>query len=466
MKIEQIYTKCLAQGAYYIQSGGEAIIIDPLREIEPYLERVKRDGVTIKYILETHFHADFVSGHLDLAAATGAPIVYGPNAKTSFESYIAKDGEVFQLGEVTITVLHTPGHTLESTTYLLKDAEGKPHAIFTGDTLFLGDVGRPDLAQGGSLTQEELAGMLFDSLRSKIMTLPDDVIVYPAHGAGSACGKNMSKETVGILGDQKRLNYALREDMTREEFIQEVTDGLAAPPQYFPFNVSMNKDGYDSLKDVLKTGLKGLSPMEFELAAQATGAVILDTRHQNIFEQGFVPNSIFIGLHGSFAPWVGKMLLDIKQAILIVADEGKEEEVVTRLARVGYDNSIGYLKGGFEAWKQAGKAYHTMKSVEATVLNAAYEEGNAKVIDVRKPNEFMVGHLEGAKHVALVDVQLNLEKFPNSGEFFVHCRSGYRSMIAASILMAKGYEGVINVKGGYLAMDRLGMPMVEEVIHS
>ena len=366
MKIEQIYTGCLAQGAYYIESNGEVAIIDPLREVQPYITAAQKANATIKYIFETHFHADFVSGHVTLSEKTGAPIIYGPNANPSFKAHIAKDGEVFRLGDITITALHTPGHTMESTTYLLKDKNGKDHAIFSGDTLFLGDVGRPDLAQkANDITQEDLAGILYDSLRTKIMPLADDVVVYPAHGAGSACGKNLSKETVGLLGDQKKTNYALRADMTKEEFIKEVTDGLQPPPVYFPLNVQLNKEGYESIDTIIERGNRPLSPDTFETAANETGAVILDVRHQSEFVKGFIPRSIFIGIDGGFAPWVGALIADVKQPILIVAPSGREEETITRLARVGFDHTVGYLNGGFEAWKNAGKAIDTLQSISA-----------------------------------------------------------------------------------------------------
>ena len=374
MKIEQIYTGCLAQGAYYIESEGEVAIIDPLREVTPYLERAKKDDAQIKYIFETHFHADFVSGHVTLSKETGAPIVYGPNANPSFEAITAQDGEEFQLGKITLVVLHTPGHTMESTTYLLRDENGKDHAIFSGDTLFLGDVGRPDLAQkAANMTQEELAGTLFDSLRSKIMPLADDVIVYPAHGAGSACGKNMMKETVDTLGNQKKMNYALRADMTRDEFIKEVTDGLLPPPQYFPLNVKMNKEGYDDIDEVLERGTVALSPEAFEVAATETGAVVLDVRHQDDFAKAHIPRSIFIGLNGSFAPWVGALIPDLEQPIVFISEEGREGEVVTRLSRVGYDNTLGYLKGGIAAWEDAGKATDSVISIDATEFEEAYK---------------------------------------------------------------------------------------------
>ncbi len=366
MKIEQIYTGCLAQGAYYIESNGEAVVIDPLREIEPYIRKAERNGAKIRYVLETHFHADFVSGHIDLARATGASIVYGPTAKPSFPAHIAADGEEIKVGNISFTVLHTPGHTLESASYLLKDEKGKAVALFSGDTLFIGDVGRPDLAQkAANMTQEDLASLLFDSLRNKILPLPDDVVVYPAHGAGSACGKNMSKETMDTLGHQKATNYALRADMTKDEFIKEVTTGLTRPPQYFPLNVQMNKQGYENISDVLKKGTQPLSVAAFEAAANETGALMLDTRDPQTFAKGFIPNSINIGIDGSFAPWVGALIPDIKQPILLITPEGREEEVVTRLARVGYDNAIGVLKGGFAAWKNAGKDTYIILSFSA-----------------------------------------------------------------------------------------------------
>ena len=377
MKIEQIYTGCLAQGAYYIESKGEVAIIDPLREVQPYMDRAAKSGATIKYVFETHFHADFVSGHVTLSKETGAPIIYGPGAETSFDAIIAEDGQVFTLGDVSIVAMHTPGHTMESTTYLLRDAQGKDHAIFSGDTLFLGDVGRPDLAQKAAhMTQEDLAGLLFDSLREKIMPLSDEVIVYPAHGAGSACGKNMMKETVDTLGNQKKMNYALRANMTREEFIQEVTDGLAPPPMYFPLNVKMNKEGYEDIEDVLARGTQLLSPDGFEVAANETGAIVLDVRHQDDFVKGHIPRSIFIGLDGTFAPWVGALIADVAQPILLVAPEGREEEAVTRLSRVGFDQTLGILNGGFDAWKNAGKEYDSISSVSAQTLAKEYENGS------------------------------------------------------------------------------------------
>jgi hydroxyacylglutathione hydrolase len=450
MKIEQIYTGCLAQGAYYIESEGEAAIIDPLRETEPYLEKAKQDGAKIKYILETHFHADFVSGHLDLAEKTGAQIIYGPSAETAYEIKEAKDGEVFELGAVKIKVLHTPGHTPESTTYLLIDEHGKEHAIFSGDTLFIGDVGRPDLAQKkGSLTKEDLAGWLFDSLRNKIMTLPDDVIVYPAHGAGSACGKNMSSETWDTLGNQKATNYALRADMTKEEFIKEVTEGLLPPPQYFAKNAKINKTGYDSIDEVMERGAVAMDAQTFEDVANAEGALVLDTRNKEDFVEGFVPNSIFIGLDGSFAPWVGALIPDLMQPILIVAPEGQESEVVMRLARVGYDNAIGYLEGGFETWKKAGKEIDTIETIDVPTLEQRFakEKGERTVLDVRKPGEYQSEHIEDAQHFPLDYINQKMDKVDREKAYFLHCRSGYRSTIAASILKARGFENLVNIHG-------------------
>ena len=466
MKIEQIYTGCLAQGAYYIESNGEVAIIDPLREVQPYLDRAEKDGAKIKYILETHFHADFVSGHLTLSEKTGAPIVYGPTANPSFDAHIAADGEEIKLGNVTIKVLHTPGHTMESTTYLLKDENGKDEAIFTGDTLFLGDVGRPDLAQkAADLTQEQLAATLFHSLRDKIMPLADDVTVYPAHGAGSACGKNMMKETVDTLGNQKKMNYALRADMTEEEFVKEVTDGLLPPPQYFPLNVKMNKEGYASIDDVLKQGLQQLSPDAFEVAANETGAVILDVRHQNDFVKGFIPNSIFIGLDGGFAPWVGALISDVAQPILLVAPEGREEEAVTRLARVGFDNVLGYLKGGIKNWEAAGKEIDTMESESAIDLKSAMEKDTA-VVDVRKPGEYVSEHAENALNLPLDFINEHMADFPSEGTFHLHCAGGYRSVIAGSILKSRGIQNFINVEGGYKAMKDAGITVTDYICPS
>ncbi len=466
MKIEQIYTGCLAQGAYYITSGKEAAIIDPLREIGPYIERAERDGVQIKYIFETHFHADFVSGHVDLAKATGATIVYGPNATTGFDAHVATDGEILQLGEVTIKVLHTPGHTMESTCYLLQDENGKDSAIFSGDTLFIGDVGRPDLAQkAASMTQEELAATLFHSLREKIMTLADDVTVYPAHGAGSACGKNMSKETVSTIGEQKAMNYALRADMTEAEFVKEVTDGLMPPPGYFGMNVAMNKNGYDSITEVMKRGMNALEPAAFEAAANETGAVVLDTRKAADFAKGFIPNSISIGLEGTFAPWVGALLPDVKQQILLVTEPGMEEETVKRLARVGYDYVIGYLKGGVEAWRAYSNEWDSIHRITA----AEFEQEFASkpiVVDVRKPGEYSAEHVENALSVPLDFLNNQLHELPKDQPFILHCQSGYRSIIAGSILKARGWDNFKEVEGGYNAISTTSVPRTDFVCPS
>lgn len=468
MVIEQIYTGCLAQGAYYIESDGEAAIIDPLRETKPYLDKVESKQIEIKYIFETHFHADFVSGHLDLAGKTGAKIIYGPNAETSYEKHLAEDGEEFKLGKVTIRVLHTPGHTPESTTYLLLDENGKEHAIFTGDTLFIGDVGRPDLAQkSGSVTKEDLAGWLYDSLRNKIMVLPDDVLVYPAHGAGSACGKNMSSETWDTLGHQKQTNYALRADMTKAEFIQEVTEGLLPPPQYFAKNAKLNKTGYESFDQVMKKGAVALSAREFEAVANETDALILDVRSKTDFVKGFVPNSIFIGLDGSFAPWVGALIVDLQQPILIVAPIGREEETVKRLARVGYDNSIGYLKGGFAAWAQAGREVDRIQTIDVNTFAQQYQEDKAiRILDVRKPGEWSGEHIESAQHFALDYINANMGEIQPDHQYYLHCRSGYRSTVAASILKARGFEDLINVQGAFTDIINSTIPTTQFVCPS
>jgi len=453
MKIEQIYTGCLAQGAYYIESNGEVAIIDPLREVKPYIEKAEANNAKIKYILETHFHADFVSGHVTLSKETGAPIIYGPNAETSFDAIIAKDGQVFKVGDITITVLHTPGHTMESSVFLLKDEKGKDHAIFSGDTLFLGDVGRPDLAQKmGEITEDDLAGFLYNSLRTKIMPLADDVIVYPAHGAGSSCGKNLSKETVDTLGNQKASNYALRADMTKEEFIKEVTDGLLPPPQYFPLNVKMNKEGYDDFQDVLERSAQALSPDAFEVAANETEAVVLDVRHQKDFSVGHIPRSIFIGLDGGFAPWVGALIADVKQPILLITPEGKEEETITRLSRVGFDQVIGYLKGGFTAWKKASKEYDTVTSISVSEFKEIKENSKISIFDVRKEGEFLSEHVVGANNTPLDYINNHLSEYPDQKTFYVHCAGGYRSMIAASILKSRGIHNFIDVDGGFAAI--------------
>jgi len=463
MNIEQIYTGCLAQGAYYIESNGEVAIIDPLREVKPYLDRAKADQAKIKFIFETHFHADFVSGHITLSKKTGAPIVYGPNANPSFEAIIATDGQAFKLGNITIIALHTPGHTMESTTYLLKDENGKDHAIFSGDTLFLGDVGRPDLAQKtGELTEKDLAGFLYDSLRNKIMPLSDNVIVYPAHGAGSACGKNMMKETVDSLGNQKKMNYALRADMTKEEFIKEVTDGLLPPPQYFPLNVKMNKEGYEDISEVLKRGTQKLSPKAFEIIANESNAVVLDVRHQDDFAKGHIPRSIFIGLGGSFAPWVGTLIADVKQPILLVTEPGDEEETVTRLSRVGFDNTLGYLEGGFNSWKKAAMEYDVVRSVTAKTFKQELKE-NTAIFDVRKASEYTSEHVLSATNTPLSVLNNYLTEFLDNQEFYLHCAGGYRSMIAASILKSRGIHNIVDIKGGFAAIKDIGIPVSEYV---
>jgi glyoxylase-like metal-dependent hydrolase (beta-lactamase superfamily II)/rhodanese-related sulfurtransferase len=467
MKIEQIYTGCLAQGAYYITSNGEAAIIGPLRETQPYMERLEKDGVKLKYIFETHFHADFVSGHLDLSKKTGALIVYGPNAKPDFEFISAKDNQVFEIGNIKIKVLHTPGHTMESTTYLLIDADGNDHAIFSGDTLFLGDVGRPDLAQkAASMTQEQLAGLLFHSLRNKIMTLADDVIVYPAHGAGSACGKNMSKETVGSIGDQKATNYALRANMTEEEFIKEVTDGLLPPPAYFGMNVAMNKSGIDSFETVFNQGMKAINATEFEVVAEETGALILDTRSNGDFAKGYVPQSINIGINGDFAPWVGSLIGDVKQPILLVTDLGMEEETVTRLTRVGFDNLIGHLKYGFQAWKEAGYDVDTVNRITAEEFEKEVKIGESKVIDVRKESEYEAEHVEDAYSRPLAAINEWIKDINPEEHFFMHCAGGYRSMMAASILQARGYRNFSEIEGGFNAIAKTNVSKTDFVCQS
>lgn len=451
MTIEQIYTGCLAQGAYYIESNGEAAIIDPLREVDAYLQRATHDKAKIKYVFETHFHADFVSGHIDLAQKTGAAIVYGPTARPGFDAVVATDGQKFSVGNITIEALHTPGHTMESTCYLLTDENGKATALFSGDTLFIGDVGRPDLAQKAAhMTQEELAATLFDSLRNKIMPLADDITVYPAHGAGSACGKNMSKETTDTLGHQKATNYALRANMTRDEFVKEVTTGLMPPPAYFPLNVAMNRDGYESIDVVLARGSHALTPDAFEAVATATGALILDTRDPQVFAAGFVPNSINIGINGNFAPWVGALIPDIRQEILLVAEPGTEQEAITRLSRVGYDHCIGYLDNGIAAWAQAGKETDHITSVAATDI-ADTAEANT-IIDVRKKNEYLSEHIQGVENFPLDDINNGFAALSKDTPYYVHCAGGYRSMIFISILRARGYNNLIDIKGGFKAI--------------
>lgn len=455
MNIEQIYTGCLAQGAYYITSEGEAAIIDPLREITPYLERLQRDGVKLKFIFETHFHADFVSGHLDLGKKTGAPIIFGPSAQPDFEATIAKDEQLFEIGKIKIKVLHTPGHTLESATYLLLDEDGKETAIFSGDTLFLGDVGRPDLAQKvNEYTQEDLAGLLYDSLQKKIMPLPDHIMVYPAHGAGSACGKNMQKETQDTLGNQKKTNYALNQP-SKEAFIEAVLDGLSAPPKYFGMNVAMNKGGYESFETVMEKGNQALSAEDFELAAEQTGAIILDTRNAADFRKGFVPNAVNIGLKGDFAPWVGALIADVKQPILLVSAENEEQEAITRLSRVGFDHVIGFLQGGFSTWQNAGKEVDTVDRISPETFAVKYSE-NSVVIDVRKPSEYEAEHVNEAYSKPLDQIAEWAAKLDSTEHFFIHCAGGYRSMIAASILNSKGIRNFSEIDGGFKAIKEDG----------
>lgn len=458
MKIEQIYTGCLSQGAYCIESEGEMAIIDPLRETKPYIEKAAKEGAKIKYIFETHFHADFVSGHVTLAEKTGASIVFGPKAKTTYECIVADDGDIFKLGNVTIKVLHTPGHTEESSSYLLLDENGKEHALFSGDTLFIGDVGRPDLAVKSNLSQEDLAGMLYDSLRNKIMNLPDDVIVYPAHGAGSACGKNLSKETSDLLGNQKQTNYALRSDLTKEQFIKEVTTGLEKPPQYFPENVRLNKEGYEDIDKVISAGTNALSPNDFETIVNQNNALVLDTRAPQDFKDGFIPNSINIGIDGGFAPWVGALIPDLKQPILLVVDEGRAEEVVTRLSRVGFDNTLGYLKGGVKAWGKAGKALDNITSISSMDFKKALNN-QVSVLDVRKDSEYQSEHIEYQNVVNLPLDKINeyFEEIHKNTSYYIHCAGGYRSMIFASILKSRGFENIVDVQGGFKAIKEAGV---------
>jgi glyoxylase-like metal-dependent hydrolase (beta-lactamase superfamily II)/rhodanese-related sulfurtransferase len=466
MKIEQIYTGCLAQGAYYVISENEAFIIDPLREVQPYLERLKNDGVSLKYIFETHFHADFVSGHLDLSKATGAPIVYGPNAQPAFEAIVATDEQIFTIGKVKIKVLHTPGHTMESSTFLLIDENDKDVAIFSGDTLFLGDVGRPDLAQkAADMTQEQLAGLLFDSLMTKIMPLSDDITVYPAHGAGSACGKNMMKETVDTLGNQKKMNYALNQP-NKEAFIAAVTDGLLPPPAYFGFNVAMNKNGYENFETVKKNAMTPLSPDAFETLVEASSALILDTRDSNAFKNGFVPQAINIGIKGDFAPWVGALIGDVKQEIVLVTEPGMEEEVITRLSRVGFDHVLGFLEGGFDAWKNAGKEVDTVHRISATEFEQEFNAENSSVIDVRKESEYAAEHIDNAYCKPLADINVWTKDIQPNEHFFLHCAGGYRSMIAASILQARGYRNFTEIEGGFNAIAKTSIPTSDFVCQS
>ncbi|MBL0013533.1 MAG: MBL fold metallo-hydrolase [Flavobacterium sp.] len=467
MKIEQIYTGCIAQAAYYLESNGEAAIFDPLREVQPYLDRANKDNAKIKYIFETHFHADFVSGHLDLAKKSGGQIVYGPTAKPEFEAIIATDNQEFKVGNYTIKAIHTPGHTLESTCYLLIGETGNLHGIITGDTLFIGDVGRPDLAQAlvDDLTQEKLASYLFDSLRNKIMPLPDDLIVYPSHGAGSACGKNMSKETTDTLGNQKKTNYALRADMTREEFTKELLDGLGLPPAYFPQNVMLNIQGYESLDAILEKSKKALTPAEFETLANQAEAVVLDVRHEDDFVKKHIPNSIFIGIQGNFAPWVGALLADVKQPLLLVTPEGKEEETITRLSRVGFDHVLGYLAGGIDAWEKAGYETDSMASIKPEQFASELSEKSV-VVDARKPSEFEAEHVENAINIPLDTINSNFAAVPKDETFYLHCAGGYRSVIMASILKSRGYHHLINVEKGINGIRNAGIPLTQFVCPS
>ncbi len=458
MKVEQIYTGCLAQGAYYIESAGEAAIIDPLREVQSYIDRATKDNAKIKYVFETHFHADFVSGHIDLAKKTGATIIFGPKAETDFAAHIAKDEEIFSIGKIKIKVLHTPGHTIESSCYLLTDENGKDYCIFTGDTLFIGDVGRPDLAVKSDLTQEDLAGLLYDSLQHKVLLLNDDLIIYPGHGAGSACGKNMSNETSSTLGQQRKYNYALQAK-TKEEFIDKVTHGLMPPPQYFPKNVLMNKKGYESIDEVYKKGLHALSADEFESAANEFEALVLDTRCEDDFVKAHIPNSIFIGLEGNFAPWVGALITDLKQPILIVADEGTEEEVITRLARVGYDNTIGYLKGGMKTWLVANKETDVIISIEAEQFAEVLKQ-NPIILDVRKEDEYDTAHVENANNKPLDYINDWVNTLNRDSTYYVHCAGGYRSVITISILKARGFHQLNNIKGGFKSISQTKISMV------
>lgn len=466
MKIEQIYTGCLAQGAYYIESNGEGAIIDPLRETQPYIDRLEKDDVQLKYIFETHFHADFVSGHVDLSQKTNAPIVYGPTANPLFDAIIAEDNQLFEIGAIRIKVLHTPGHTLESTSYLLFDENGKEIALFSGDTLFLGDVGRPDLAQkAANMTQEDLAGLLYNSLYTKILSLPDDVMVYPAHGAGSACGKNMMKETVDTLGNQKKVNYALNQP-SKEAFIEAVTDGLLPPPAYFGMNVAMNKKGYESFDHVLSQGMKALSIEEFENRAEQSTALILDTRSNIDFAKGFIPQSINIGLKGDFAPWVGAMIVDVNQPILLITDQGEEEEAVTRLSRVGFDHVLGHLEGGFQTWIDAEKEIDVVNRITASQLVEEIKGKEVVIVDVRKETEYATEHINDAYSKPLASINDWINGIDPIKHFYLHCAGGYRSMIAASILQARGYRNFTEIEGGFDAIAQTSIPKTDFVCQS
>ncbi|HJO70776.1 MAG TPA: MBL fold metallo-hydrolase [Flavobacteriaceae bacterium] len=459
MIVEQIYTSCLSQGSYYIESNDEVAIIDPIREIDSYLEKANKRGSKIKYIFETHLHADFISGHITLAKKTGADIVYGPNTETSFNKLSAKDGQEFKIGDLTIIALHTPGHTLESTTYLLKDETGNDHAIFTGDTLFIGDVGRPDLSQNTKVDAKLFAGLLYDSLRNKIMTLDDEIIIYPGHGEGSSCGKNLSSETIGTLGNQKKTNYALRENMTKSEFIDEVLDGLDKPPKYFPFNVSMNKNGYDDSKEVLQKNLNPLDPDKFEDLISKRYVIVLDVRHQDDFAKAHIPNSIFIGLDGRFAPWVGEILEDINTPILLVVPNGREEEVITRLSRVGFDHILGYLKGGIENWTSKEKVTSSIDSSKASVLKDLENKSKHLILDVRSHDEHQNESISDSLNIPLKSINKSIDQINFKSIFYIHCQGGYRSMIAASILKKNGIHSFSNVKEGYNSIKKASLKL-------
>ncbi len=463
MKVEQIYTGCLAHGAYYIISGKQAAVVDPLREVQPYIDRAIKDGVKITHIFETHFHADFVSGHITLAKKTGAKIIYGPNATPDFDAHVAKDGEIFNIGDIKIKVLHTPGHTMESSCFLLIDENGKNHSIFTGDTLFLGDVGRPDLAQKANLTMEDLASHLYESLMNKIMPLEDNVIVYPGHGAGSACGKNMMQETVDTLGNQKKVNYALQTDKTKEEIIKEITSDLLPPPQYFPMNVKMNKSGYDSIDEVLEKGKIPLSPDDMISMVEHKGALVLDVRSPEEFTKGHVPKSIFVGLDGSFAPWVGELIVDVYQPLVLIVETGREEEAITRLARIGFDHVLGYLEGGMDAWIKAGKEVDSIKNISADQLLSYYDKVKNQIVDVRAAKEHLSEHVLGSINKPLSDINSHLEYFKDKVDQYVHCAGGYRSVIACSILKSRGIHNLINVSGGFKAIKETKLPLSEYV---
>ena len=447
MKVEQIYTKCLSQGSYYIECNKEVAIIDPIREVETYVEKAKKSGSKIKYIFETHIHADFISGHLNLAKKTGAKIIYGPKSETTFNKTIASDYEKFKLGNSIIVAIHTPGHTIESTTYLLKDTNGKDHAIFTGDTLFLGDVGRPDLSQISDLDNKDLASMLYDSLRNKIMILNDDVIVYPGHGQGTSCGKDLSSETIGTLGDQKKTNYALRDKMTKEEFVKEVLNGLLDPPKYFPSNVELNKNGYLESQIILKESLNALDANKVEELIKEV--ILLDVRNENDFAESHIPGSIFIGLDGRFAPWVGELLEDIKKPIILLAPKGREEEAITRLSRVGFDNIKGYLEGGIKSWIELKKQTNSIENIKAQDFMSLNSNFDINILDVRSQNEYLSGSVDGSLNIPLINLTDNLDKLNSNKRSYIYCKGGYRSMIASSILNSKGINDITNIIGGY-----------------